>query len=280
MDYKKMIAMAGALACVSAFAVESANVVGYQNKENREGFNYFAPTFIKIDGTKKVNLQDIQMGPEVSSSMAEIQILGANQVTTDTYIWYKNRTDGKVGPSSARIDAPKSNGAWFLYNEDEDEYTYVDDLEFDYGDCVQLTAEDGVNSVVSGAVTDDDVLFAGASATREGFNYYGNPYPSAIDINDVQMSEDVASSMAEIQILGANQVTTDTYIWYKNRSDGKVGPSSARVPAIEGTNGAWFLYNEDEDEYSFADRTFESGEGFQLTAEEGVELTILAPYEL
>ena len=258
----------------------SSPVVGYQNNTNREGFNYFAPTFIQIDGTKKVNLQDIQMGPDVPSNMAEIQILGANQITTDTYIWYKNRTDGKVGPSSARIDAPKANGAWFLYDEENDEYSYVDDLEFDYGDCVQLTAEEDAETLVAGAVTDDDVLFTDTSAAREGFNYYGNPFPSSISINDVQMGADVPSNMAEIQILGANQITTDTYIWYKNRTDGKVGPSSARVTAIEGSNGAWFLYDEEDDSYSFAELTFAAGEGFQLTAEEGAEVTILAPFEL
>ena len=220
------------------------------------------------------------MGPDVLSNGAEIQILGANQVTTETYIWYKNRTDGKVGPSSARIDAPKSNGAWFLYDEENDEYSYVDDLEFDYGDCVQLTAEEDAETLVSGQVTDDDVLFADATAAREGFNYFGNPYPSEIDINDVQMGAETLSNGAEIQILGANQITTETYIWYKNRSDGKVGPSSARVPAIEGSNGAWFLYDEENDEYSFADRKFAAGEGFQVTAEDGAEVTILAPFEL
>ena len=220
------------------------------------------------------------MGPDTATYAAEIQVLGANQVTTETYTWFKNRTDGKVGPSGARIDAPKANGAWFLYNEDDDEYTYVDDLEFDYGDCIQLTAEEDAETLVSGQVTDDDVVFADTSAAREGFNYFGNPDPSAIDINDVQMGADTATYAAEIQVLGANQVTTETYTWFKNRTDGKVGPSGARVDAIEGTNGAWFLYNEDEDEYSFADRDFASGEGFQLTAEDGAEVTILAPFEL
>ena len=220
------------------------------------------------------------MGPDVSTGMAEIQILGANQVTTETYTWYKNRSDGKVGPSGARIDAPKANGAWFLYDEENDEYSYVDDLEFDYGDCIQLTAEEDAETLVSGQVTDDDVLFADTSAAREGFNYFGNPYPSEISIHDVQMGSDVSTGMAEIQVLGANQVTTETYTWYKNRTDGKVGPSGARVDAIEGSNGAWFLYDEENDEYSFADRKFAAGEGFQLTAEEGAEVTILAPFEL
>ena len=221
------------------------------------------------------------MGSDTATQMAEIQVLGANQVTTETYIWYKNRTDGKVGPSSARIDAlPNSNGAWFLYDEDQDTYEFVDDLEFDYGDCIQLTAEEDAITQVAGAVTDDDVLFADTSATREGFNYFGNPYPSQIGIQDVQMGSDTATQMAEIQILGANQVTTETYIWYKNRTDGKVGPSGARVDALEGSNGAWFLYDEDQDTYEFATRNFAASEGFQLTAEEGAEVTILAPYDL
>ena len=220
------------------------------------------------------------MGPDVSTGAAEIQILGANRVTTETYTWYKNRSDGKVGPSSARIDAPKANGAWFLYDEVNDEYSYVADLEFSYGDCIQLTAEEDAETLVSGQVSDDDVLFAGTSAAREGFNYFGNPYPASISIQDVQMGADVSTGGAEIQVLGANQVTTETYTWYKNRSDGKVGPSGARVDAIEGSNGAWFLYDETEDEYSFVARTFEAGEGFQLTAEDGAEVTILAPFEL
>ena len=244
--------------------------------------------FVKVNGIKSMNLQDIQMGADVASDTTDLQVLDESQLTTETYQWFKNRTDGKVGPSGYRIDViPGTNGAWFLYDEDNDEYTFVADREFDYGDCVQISSFDGATTTFAGAVTDEDVLFADASAAREGFNYYGNPYPQAINIQDIQMGADVASDTTDLQVLDESQLTTETYQWFKNRTDGKVGPSGYRVDVVEGTNGAWFLYDEDNDEYQYADpsdpatkKTFAAGEGFQISTFEDAEVTILAPFEL
>ena len=121
----------------------------------------------------------------------------------------------------------------------------------------------------------------------EGFNYIGNPFPTAINIQDIQMGADVESEGAEIQILDEAQLTTETYRWYKKRSAGNVGPSGCRVPCPEGANGQWFLYNEDEDSYSYPDpadsgtaKTIAAGEGIQLTATDGSSVTVLAPFDL
>ena len=101
------------------------------------------------------------------------------------------------------------------------------------------------------------------------------------------MGADVASDTTDLQVLDESQLTTETYQWFKNRTDGKVGPSGYRVDVVEGTNGAWFLYDEDNDEYQYADpsdpatkKTFAAGEGFQISTFEDAEVTILAPFEL
>ena len=101
------------------------------------------------------------------------------------------------------------------------------------------------------------------------------------------MDADAANETAEIQVLNEAQLTTETYRWFKRRSAGNVGPADCRVPCPEGANGQWFLYNEDEDSYSYPDpadlsakKTIAAGEGIQLTATDGSSVTVLAPFDL
>ena len=232
------------------------------------------------------------MDADAANETAEIQVLNEAQLTTETYRWFKRRSAGNVGPSECRVPCPEgANGQWFLYDEDEDSYSYPDPedpdakKEFNWGDSIQLTAVEGQENTYSGAVTDQDMFRDGDLV--EGFNYIGNPFPAAVNIQDIQMDADAANETAEIQVLNEAQLTTETYRWFKRRSAGNVGPSECRVPCPEGANGQWFLYDEDEDSYSYPDpedpstkKMIAAGEGVQLTATEGSSVTVLAPFDL
>ena len=260
--------------------------MGYQTKEAAaDGFNYMAPTFLPVSGGTEINLQDIQLA-DTGNEGADIQVLDGSGLYTEFYWWYKKRGDGQVGPAGYRVPCPEGkNGVWFLITFDEDDEIvdceYVTDRTFDWGYGIQLNIEEGSVVNFSGAVSDADV---GLAAEVTGFNYYANPYPQAINLQDIQLT-DTASESADIQVLDEAGLYTEFYLWYKKRSDGQVGPSGYRVPCPEGLNGVWFLVTYDEEgepeNYEYVTgKEFDAGDGFQLNIEEGSELTILAPFEL
>ena len=139
------------------------------------------------------------------------------------------------------------------------------------------------------AISSSVVGYLNKEAGVTGFNYMAPTFlpvggGTAINLQDIQL-EDTSNEGADIQVLDEAGLYTELYYWYKRRSDGKVGPSGYRVTCPEGLNGVWFLVTLDEEgdpeDYEFVeDRELEAGDGFQLSIEEGSELTILAPFEL
>ena len=227
----------------------------------------------------------------VENTEGEIQVLDESQLTTETYHWFNRLENGKVGPYGCRVDCPEgAKGQWFLYDEEGDSYTYCDPKdegakkEFSWGDSIQLGSVEGATVTYAGGVTDENMFRDGD--LREGFNYIGNPFPAAINIQDVQM-EGVENTEGEIQVLDESQLTSETYQWFNRLENGKVGPYGYRVDCPEGAKGQWFLYDEEGDSYTYCDPNDEdskkiiaAGEGFQLGAVEGASVTVLAPFDL
>ena len=217
---------------------------------------------------------------------ADIQILDEAGIYTEFYLWYKKRTDGTVGPKGYRFPCPEGKaGVWFLVEYDEEgeitDYTYVDDKTIEWGTGFQLNTDEGNVADFNGEVTDEDVNQVSYCA---GFNYFANPYPAEINLQDIQMN-DLGEEGADIQILDEAGIYTEFYLWYKKRTDGTVGPKGYRFPCPEGKLGVWFLVEYDEEgeitDYTYVDdKVLEAGDGFQLNTDEGNEFTIVAPYDL
>ena len=262
------------------------NVVGYLNKETAvAGFNYVAPTFVNIGGNQDINIQDIQM-VGVGDEAADIQILDEAGIYSEFYWWYKKRTDGQVGPKNHRIPCPEGKaGVWFLVEFDENgdpsAYTYVEDKTIEWGTGFQLNTDEGNVVDFNGEVTDEHVNLASYCV---GFNYFANPYPAEINLQDIQMIG-VGDEAADIQILDEAGIYSEFYWWYKKRTDGQVGPKNHRIPCPEGKLGVWFLVEFDENgdpsAYTYVEeKTLAGGDGFQLNTDEGNEFEIVAPYDL
>ena len=249
------------------------------------GFNYVAPTFVNIGGNRDINLQDIQM-VDVGDKGADIQILDEVGMYTEFYWWFKKRTSGEVGPSGYRIPCPEGKlGVWFLVEFDEDgepsNYTYAEKKTIEWSCGFQLNADEGTLTTFDGEVTDEHVNQAGYCT---GFNYFANPYPAEISLQDIQMI-DVGDKGADIQILDEVGMYTEFYWWFKKRTSGEVGPSGYRIPCPEGKLGVWFLVEFDEEgepsNYTYAEKkTFAAGDGIQINMDEGAEFEIVAPYDL
>ena len=72
----------------SAFAIDSANIVGYDTKTSEAGFNWIGPEFRTV-GYNTVNIHDIVLsGEAVDAGGADsIQFLNADGVTVESYDW-------------------------------------------------------------------------------------------------------------------------------------------------------------------------------------------------
>ena len=325
---KLMIGLAAAGLCGAVFAdVTSANVVGYNTGATQEGWNYTGPVFIQVSGVKTINLQDIQMNADCPSQMANINVRDAAESRLEDYYWFKN-IGGVAGPDGMKQTVPTGkNGLWFkmVYQfieytdaekeelaefgvfdegyEDFDHWEYVTDKEFDYGSGFILQSVSADYTIQSsGQVTDEDLLYP---SMVEGWNYFLNPYPAAVNLQNLQMNAGCPSQMANINVRDVAESRLEDYYWFKN-NDGVAGPDGMKQTVPAGKNGLWFqmVYQfieyteaekeelaeffvfdegyEDFDHWEFVtDKEFAAGEGFLLqSVSADYSLTIVAPYDL
>ena len=89
---KLMIAAVASMAAVGAFAVESANIVGYQQKDTVTGFNFVIPSFKAVNGGS-IHIQDIKIANATDWS-DNIQILDEGGATLALYLYATKEQSG------------------------------------------------------------------------------------------------------------------------------------------------------------------------------------------
>jgi hypothetical protein len=87
---KKMLTLGAIAACASVFALESANIVGYNNTAARAGLNWYAPQFLTVGAnTTDINAIQLDDGGAMSVGWGDnMQIVGplGNPETTYLYL--------------------------------------------------------------------------------------------------------------------------------------------------------------------------------------------------
>jgi hypothetical protein len=109
---KKLMFAAVAAFCGTVMAIESANVVGYQNYPLEQGYNFYSPVFEAVSGD--MSIQDIKIqGDYVTGGGANcICLLDADGVAQGTYGWWT--PDDGTG---------EEEGCWF----DGDNWALIED---------------------------------------------------------------------------------------------------------------------------------------------------------
>ena len=246
-------------------AIESANVVGYQVKNSRGGYNYVVPSFRLLDN-KTLDIQDIQLDENVGALEANLQLLADNQASSAFYYWMDKTTALDFGIEVAS----GKNGAWVLEDE-ELGFVASAAVPLKTGDGVQIDALDTAKITLSGQVDDADVVYP----ARAGYNYVGNAFPQDIDIQDVQLGESVGALEANMQFLGSNQATSSFYYWMDKTTALDFG-----IEVAEGYNGAWVLEDEELAFVAPPATPIPAAEGAQIDALDGVVITVFSPIEL
>ena len=141
-------------------------------------------------GTEAMPLQSIVPTGADTSDNVYIQTLTAGGYTLDTYSW-----------NDWAADEP----CWV-----DDNYEKVEGVTFAPGQGLWVqgsSAEQGIQS--AGQVGKLDV----SVALKSGFTAAGNPFPVAINLQDIVATGEGASDNVYIQTLTAGGYTLDTYSW-------------------------------------------------------------------
>ena len=220
-------------------SIESANVVGYQNKDVRRGLSQQACTFDQIgvaEGALDVqNLIPVDgEGAPVGDGDVTIQFINNTGKIINQYTYYLAK---ELGPM-------QTTPGW--YDEDEEEADYA----FNAGEAFQVSAASACNFVYSGEVNmaETDVPF------RRGLSFQANVRPTSVGIQAIIPVDGEGNAIGDgdvtiQQFTNLGKISTQ-YTYYLAK---ELGPMQ--------TTPGW--YDEDEEE---ADVTFLAGEGFKLSA--------------
>ena len=231
---KKLMIAAAAAVCGSVFALESANIVGYQDKALGTSANLAIPSFAPISADA-TDVQTLKVSGEgLASGAMQVMTLTSGLATEATYQWIVEEEAG---------DYDMEGEGWF--NPDEwaqAEKTFGEGEGFvvlsDLGEGVGSIAFSG--EVVEGAT----VIPLGTSA-----NMCGNMTPVNVDVQAIAAEgEGLASGAIQIMTLTSGLATEATYQWIVEEEAGDYDMEAA----------GWF----NPDEWAQAEKTFAPGEGF------------------
>ena len=173
---KLMIAAVASIAAVGAFAVESANIVGYNTVDINPGYNMFAVNFKQMGEGQSIKIDDLFPGGGKSDT---VFTYGASAAAADKIMVWDN-TAGEYS-------------TYFLYKikkgSSEKDYYWVDaslslatDVAFKNGDAFWFYKRgSAVTANVSGEVELSDVK---EIDINDGYNMIGSFFPGGWTIND------------------------------------------------------------------------------------------------
>ena len=174
-------------------SIESANVVGYQNKDVRKNLSQQVCTFDQIgiaDGALNVqNLIPVDgEGASVGDGDVTIQFINDRGKLINQYTYYLAK---ELGPA-------QTTPGW--YDEDEEEADY----SFASGEAFQVYAASAVHFVYSGEVNmaETDVPF------RKNLSFQANVRPTTVDIQSITP---VNGNGDEAEAIGDGDITIQIF---------------------------------------------------------------------
>ena len=239
---KKLMIAAVAVACGSVFALESANIVGYQDYPLAKGYNLYSPVFESLNET--MSLQELKLkGEAITGGGANfICLLDNDGVFQGSYGWW-TPGDGTGA----------EEGCWF----DGDAWSMIEET-VGAGQGFYIYSEDeGLSVQSSGSVK----LTAYSKELAKGYNLVGNCSPADLDIQNIKLvGETVTGGGANfICLLDNDGVFQGSYGWW-TPGDG-----------TGAEEGCWF----DGDAWSMIEDTVAAGQGLYIYAEDaGLKLEL------
>ena len=254
---KLMIAALASMAAVGAFAVESANIVGYSGNTTGADNNFRVIPFNAV-GFNTSDIQQIKISDGGAGSIG---------YGTETFSVWEGVPTVAEGSEFVYLDPTMD-----MSGEATD--YYWGDANFERaafsiapGQAVVVNCVADLDVTTAGQVPTGNVEFTSISDN----NFTGNPFPTAIDIQNIKISDGGAG--------GIGYGTENFSIW-------------EGVPSV--VAGSEFVYLDpsmdmsgEATDYYWGDANFEkaiysipAGQGVVINCSEGLNVTIVAPYSL
>ena len=214
--------------------MESANIVGYQNKVLGKSANLAIPSFAPIaaEGTDVQSLK--ASGEGLATGAIQIMTLTSALETGATYQWILEEEAGDYDMEAA---------GWF----NPDEWAQA---EKTFGDGEGMVVSSDLDANV-GSVTFSGEVIVGSTVVPLGksANMCGNMTAKDVDVQAIAASgEGLASGAIQIMTLTSALETEATFQWIVEEEAGDYDMEAA----------GWF----NPDEWAQAEKTFAPGEGF------------------
>ena len=222
---KKLIALAAVATCGAALAVESANIVGYNNTTARADLNWYAPCFRTL-GYNTTDINDIQLDDDGAGMVGwgdSMQIVGPLGNASAVYFYW----DKSMNPAGE-----DAGNFW------ADENTEPAIISFDEGDGIGIDNPNSFDYTIVGAgeVSTNNVVFA----AQADLNWSGNPFPMPIAIDSIQLDDDGVGMVGwgdSMQIVGPLGNASAVY-FYWDKSMNPAGEDAGNFWADENTEPA------------------------------------------
>ena len=230
--YSPLSPYSTSIAAVGAFAIESANVVGYAGQTLNDGLTTSVGTFVSVSASDSIPISALTPSATgLASEAIFLQTLDEFGAMANSYIWITDAEAGDYG----------LEGAGWL---DADTYSLADKV-FTPGEGYLIQ-----NAYADGKVTCAGAVAKGATEIilNDGLTASGNLNPATVNIQSiVATATGIASEAIFIQTLDEYGAMAKTYIYITEAEAGDYG--------LEGAG--WI----DADDYSLADKDFVPGEG-------------------
>jgi hypothetical protein len=276
---KKLMLAAVALASGVAMAIESANVVGYQNKGITEGeYNMHCSTFLPVGkAATAAVLGDFTANLEFGFGSGNVMTLTPNGGRTGSVYTYLTTEEAE------EYGIEGLTAGWYDYNYVNEEWSWQEpipaekcgnNMSLPYGTMFIVQAADGAQITYNGQVLSENYSFA----INEGeYNMLGNATPVDLTLGDFTTNLEFGFGSGNVMTLTPNGGRTGSVYTYLTAEE-------AEEYGIEGLLPGWYDYNYVNDEWSWQEPIPEekcgnslpipAGYGFVVQAADGAVLEL------
>lgn len=197
---KKLIALAAVATCGAALAVESANIVGYLNKDMpTAGYYNYTPMFVGVDGSDPAVKDIVPSSTEtddLGGGVINLFVLDTNRKFAKTFAW-------------STVDDFMDEDGWYFGDEDKPT-TY----KLGPGESLQVMAPYQVTFTYAGQVDQSAYDFTAPAA---GYYMVGNQHATKMPVKDIVPSsteaDDLGGGVINLFVLDTKRKFAKTFAW-------------------------------------------------------------------
>jgi hypothetical protein len=198
---KMMLGLAASLCVAVTFGLESANIVGYMNKDMpAAGYYNYTPMFVGVDGSDPA-VKDIvpssKESADLSGGVINLFVLDTSRKFSKTFAWFT-------------VDDLYDEDGWYYGTEET-----PTDYTLKPGESLQVLAPYQVTFTYAGAVDEAAYDFTAPAA---GYYMIGNQHATKMPVKNIVPSSsvqaDLSGGVINLFVLDTSRKFAKTFAWF------------------------------------------------------------------